>query len=142
MHLDTSVSGTVLPDDVVHFLPEADVRVSQFVRNSPIRATGFVPSTSLCGAVLQFDNVAVYSPLEETDVGKAATVVSTDVSFAIRELHSVSAIDCSNRMRAASHRVVRTAAASRCERRGPDFAFHEVRFGSMIPRDAPALVKI
>ncbi|MDP6722076.1 MAG: hypothetical protein QGF59_25660, partial [Pirellulaceae bacterium] len=30
------------------------------------------------------------SPLEETDVGNAAAVVSTDVSFAVRELRSVS----------------------------------------------------
>ncbi len=39
-----SVNGSVLPDDVVAFLCEADLRVSQFVRNSPIRVTGFVPS--------------------------------------------------------------------------------------------------
>ncbi len=39
-----SVNGSVLPDDIVAFLREADLRVSQFVRNSPIRVTGFVPS--------------------------------------------------------------------------------------------------
>jgi hypothetical protein len=39
-----SIDGSVLPDDVVAFLREADLRVSQFVRNSPIRVTGFVPS--------------------------------------------------------------------------------------------------
>jgi hypothetical protein len=39
-----SINGSVLPDDVVAFLSEADLRVSQFVRNSPIRVTGFVPS--------------------------------------------------------------------------------------------------
>ena len=39
-----STNGSVLPDDVAAFLREADMRVSQFVRNSPIRITGFVPS--------------------------------------------------------------------------------------------------
>ena len=39
-----SIDGSVLPDDVVAFLCEADLRVSQFVRNSPVRVTGFVPS--------------------------------------------------------------------------------------------------
>ncbi|MFV1965181.1 MAG: hypothetical protein ACC628_07130 [Pirellulaceae bacterium] len=39
-----SINGSVLPDDVVAFLREADLRVRQFVRNSPIRLTGFVPS--------------------------------------------------------------------------------------------------
>ncbi len=33
-----------MPDDVVAFLREADLRVSEFVRNSLIRVTGFVPS--------------------------------------------------------------------------------------------------
>jgi len=42
--IEISVNGSVLPDDVVAFLHEADLRVSQFVRNSPIRVTGFVPS--------------------------------------------------------------------------------------------------
>ena len=42
--IDISINGSVLPDDVVAFLREADLRVSQFVRNSPIRVTGFVPS--------------------------------------------------------------------------------------------------
>jgi len=42
--IEISVNGSVLPDDVVAFLREADLRVSQFVRNSPIRVTGFVPS--------------------------------------------------------------------------------------------------
>jgi hypothetical protein len=35
--IDISINGSVLPDDVVAFLREADFRVSQFVRNSPIR---------------------------------------------------------------------------------------------------------
>ena len=39
-----SANGSVLPDDVAAFLREADMRVSQFVRNSPICVTGFVPS--------------------------------------------------------------------------------------------------
>ena len=42
--IDISINGSVLPDDVVDFLREADLRVSQFVRNSPVRVTGFVPS--------------------------------------------------------------------------------------------------
>ena len=44
LDIDISINGSVLPDDVVAFLREADLRVSQFVRNSPIRITGFVPS--------------------------------------------------------------------------------------------------
>jgi len=48
--IDISINGSVLPDDVVAFLREADLRVSQFVRNSPIHLTGFVAS----------DFVAVY----------------------------------------------------------------------------------
>ena len=44
VEIDISINGSVLPDDVVAFLREADLRVSQFVRNSPIRVTGFVPS--------------------------------------------------------------------------------------------------
>jgi len=39
-----STNGSVLPDDVAVFLREADMRVSQFVRNSSICVTGFVPS--------------------------------------------------------------------------------------------------
>ncbi len=42
--IEISINGSVLPEDVVAFLREADLRVSQFVRNSPIRVTGFVPS--------------------------------------------------------------------------------------------------
>ena len=42
--VEISIDGSVLPDGVVAFLREADLRVSQFVRNSPIRVTGFVPS--------------------------------------------------------------------------------------------------
>ena len=52
--IDISINGSVLPDDVVAFLREADLRVSQFVRNSPIRVTGFVPS----------DFVTVYHSLQ------------------------------------------------------------------------------
>ena len=44
LDIDISINGSVLPDDVVAFLREADLRVSQFVRNSPVRVTGFVPS--------------------------------------------------------------------------------------------------
>ncbi len=42
--VEIAIDGSVLPDDVVAFLREADLRVSQFARNSPIRPTGFVPS--------------------------------------------------------------------------------------------------
>ncbi len=42
--IEISINGSVLPDNVVAFLREADLRVSQYVRNSPIRVTGFVPS--------------------------------------------------------------------------------------------------
>ncbi len=42
--VEISIDGSVLSDDVVAFLREADLRVSKFVRNSPIRVTGFVPS--------------------------------------------------------------------------------------------------
>ena len=42
--IDISINGSVLLDDVVDFLREADLRVSQFVRNRPVRITGFVPS--------------------------------------------------------------------------------------------------
>ena len=42
--IEISTNGSVLPDDVATFLREADLRVSQFVRNSPICVTGFVPS--------------------------------------------------------------------------------------------------
>ena len=44
LDIDISINGSVLPDDVVAFLREADLRVSQFARNSPVRVTGFVPS--------------------------------------------------------------------------------------------------
>jgi len=44
LDIDISINGSVLPDDVVAFLREADLRDSQFVRNSPVRVTGFVPS--------------------------------------------------------------------------------------------------
>jgi len=42
--IEISINGSVLPDDVVAFLCEADLRVSEFVRNGFIRVTGFVPS--------------------------------------------------------------------------------------------------
>jgi len=42
--IEISTNGCDLPSDVRDFLREADLRVSQFVRNSPIRLTGFVPS--------------------------------------------------------------------------------------------------
>ena len=42
--IEISNNGSVLPDEIVAFLREADLRVSQFLWNSPLRATGFVPS--------------------------------------------------------------------------------------------------
>ena len=42
LDIDISINSSVLPDDVVAFLREADLRVSQFVKNS--RVAGFVPS--------------------------------------------------------------------------------------------------
>ena len=42
--IEISTNGSVLPDDVAAFLREADLRVNRFVRNSPIRLAGFVPS--------------------------------------------------------------------------------------------------
>ena len=42
--IEISNNGSVLPDDIVAFLRESDLRVSQFLWNSPLRATGFVPS--------------------------------------------------------------------------------------------------
>lgn len=42
--IEISNNGSVLPDEFVAFLREADLRVSQFLENSHLRATGFVPS--------------------------------------------------------------------------------------------------
>jgi hypothetical protein len=42
--IEISINGAALPDDVAAFLREADLRVNQFVGDSPIRVTGFVPS--------------------------------------------------------------------------------------------------
>jgi hypothetical protein len=42
--IEISITGSVLPDDVAAFLREADLRVSQYIRNSPVQLTGFVPS--------------------------------------------------------------------------------------------------
>ena len=42
--IDISINNSVLPDDVVALLLEADSRVSEYVRNSPICVTGFAPS--------------------------------------------------------------------------------------------------
>ena len=44
LDVDISINGSGLPGNVVAFLREAELRVSQFVRNSPDRITGFVPS--------------------------------------------------------------------------------------------------
>jgi hypothetical protein len=44
VNVEISNNDSVLPDEFVTFLREADLRVSQFIENSPLRATGFVPS--------------------------------------------------------------------------------------------------
>ncbi|GAF86733.1 unnamed protein product, partial [marine sediment metagenome] len=56
------INGLVLPDEVAAFLREADLRVSQFVRNCPILLTGFVPS----------DFVTVYQALRAIAEAKLA----------------------------------------------------------------------
>ncbi len=42
--IELSVNGSDLPSDVRVFLREAYLRVGQFVRNNPIRVSGFAPS--------------------------------------------------------------------------------------------------
>ncbi len=42
--IEFSVNGSDLPSDVRVFLREAYLRVGQFVRNNPIRVSGFAPS--------------------------------------------------------------------------------------------------
>ena len=42
--VDISIGVSALPDDMVAFLREADLRVSRFVRNCSVCVTGFVPS--------------------------------------------------------------------------------------------------
>jgi hypothetical protein len=42
--IELSINGSDLPSDVRAFLREAYLRVGQFVRNSPIRVSGFAPS--------------------------------------------------------------------------------------------------
>ncbi len=64
--IEIPINGSVLPDDVVAFLREADLRVSQFVRNSPIRVTGFVPS----------DFVTVYQALRAITEANLAPGIS------------------------------------------------------------------
>jgi len=64
--IEISMNGSVLPHDVVAFLREADLRVSQFVRNSPIRVTGFVPSNF----------VTVYQALRAITEGNLASGTS------------------------------------------------------------------
>ena len=44
LDVDISINGSGLPGNVVAFLREAELRVSQFVRNSPDHVTAFVPS--------------------------------------------------------------------------------------------------
>ena len=61
--IEISNSGSVMPDDIVTFLCEADLRVSQFLRNRPLRATGFVPSdfkTAYHIVYYDFDDHIVY----------------------------------------------------------------------------------
>ena len=44
VEIEISNHGLVLPDEIDNFLREADLRVNQFLENSPRRTTGFVPS--------------------------------------------------------------------------------------------------
>lgn len=44
VEIEISNNDPVLPDEIVAFLHEADLRVSQYLENSPRRATSFVPS--------------------------------------------------------------------------------------------------
>lgn len=44
VEIELSNNDSNLPDEIVAFLREADLRVSQFLENTPRRATGFVPS--------------------------------------------------------------------------------------------------
>ena len=44
LDVDISINGSGLPGNVVAFLREAELRVSQFVRDSPDHVKGFVPS--------------------------------------------------------------------------------------------------
>ncbi len=74
--IDISIEGSVLPDDVVAFLREADARVSQFVRNRPHRVTGFVPS----------DFVTVYHALQaiaEANLAPGASLCEWGSGFGV-----------------------------------------------------------
>ena len=44
LDVDISINGSGLPSNVVAFLRDAELRVIQFVRNSPDHVKGFVPS--------------------------------------------------------------------------------------------------
>ncbi len=44
VEIEISNNISVLPDEIVTFLHEADLRISQFLQKSPDRATGFIPS--------------------------------------------------------------------------------------------------
>ena len=44
MDIELSINGSDLPGDIRDFLREAYLRVGQFVRNNPIRVSGFAPS--------------------------------------------------------------------------------------------------
>jgi hypothetical protein len=74
--IEISNNGSVLPADVVAFLREADLRVSQFTRNSPVRATGFVPS----------DFVTVYHALRtvtEADLAPGTSLCEWGSGFGV-----------------------------------------------------------
>ena len=74
--IELSTNGLVLPDDVVAFLHEADLRVSQFTKNCPVRATGFVPS----------DFVTVYHALRavtEADLAPGTSLCEWGSGFGV-----------------------------------------------------------
>jgi hypothetical protein len=44
VEIEISNHSSILPEEIVAFLSEADLRISQFLENCPRRATSFVPS--------------------------------------------------------------------------------------------------
>ena len=74
--IEIAINGSVLPEEVVAFLREADLRVSEFVRNSPVSVTGFVPS----------DFVTVYKALRaitEADLAPGTSLCEWGSGFGV-----------------------------------------------------------
>jgi len=66
VEIEISNNDSVMPDEIVAFLSEADLRVSQFLQNSPRRAASFVPS----------DFKTVYHALQAITEGNLASGTS------------------------------------------------------------------